>query len=60
MVMLLEILLIDNLKQDQEEEKEKKSTIKFIDYLITGNNHGEPNATPEYREALVKDIKSGK
>ena len=36
------------------------STKKFIEWLITGNNFGEENATEAYRQALVNDFKSGK
>ena len=37
-----------------------KSTKKFIDWMITGNNLGNANATSEYRQAIINDIKSGK
>ena len=36
------------------------STKKFIEWMITGNNFGNSNATEEYRQAIIKDIKSGK
>lgn len=38
----------------------EKATLLFIDWMITGNNHSELNATSEYREAIINDIKSGK
>ena len=37
-----------------------KSTKKFIEWMITGNNFGNTNATKEYRQAIINDIKSGK
>ena len=37
-----------------------KSTKKFIEWMITGNNFGNTNATEEYRQAIINDIKSGK
>jgi hypothetical protein len=36
------------------------STKKFIEWMITGNNFNNNNATEEYRQAIIKDIKSGK
>ena len=36
------------------------STKKFIEWMITGNNFGNINASEEYRQAIIKDIKSGK
>jgi ribA/ribD-fused uncharacterized protein len=36
------------------------STKKFIEWMVTGNNFGNINATEEYRQAIIKDIKSGK
>lgn len=36
------------------------STKKFIEWMVTGNNFGNSNATEEYRQAIIKDIKSGK
>jgi ribA/ribD-fused uncharacterized protein len=36
------------------------STKKFIDWMITGNNQGNQNATEEYRQAIINDIKSGR
>jgi len=35
------------------------STKKFIEWMVTGNNQGNENATEEYRQAIIKDIKSG-
>jgi len=37
-----------------------KSTKKFIEWMITGNNFGNTNATKEYRQAIINDIKSSK
>lgn len=37
-----------------------KSTKKFLEWMITGNNFGNTNATEEYRQAIISDIKSGK
>ena len=37
-----------------------KSTKKFIEWMITGDNFGNTNATEEYRQAIINDIKSGK
>jgi alkylated DNA repair dioxygenase AlkB len=36
-----------------------KSTKKFIDWIITGNNFGESNATKEYRNLIIDNIKNG-
>ena len=36
------------------------STKKFIEWMITGNNFGNKNATEEYRQAIITDIKNGK
>ena len=32
----------------------------FVDWMVTGNNAGETNATEAYRQALINDFKSGK
>ena len=37
-----------------------ESTKKFIHWMITGDNMGVESATPEYRNAIISDIKSGK
>lgn len=42
------------------EEQGIKSTKKFIHWMITGDNMGNEQATPEYREAIINDIKNGK
>ena len=41
-------------------EQGVKSTKKFIEWMITGNNFGNSNATEEYRQAIIEDIKNGK
>lgn len=40
-------------------EQGTKSTKKFTEWMITGNNFGVPEATEEYRQAIIDDIKSG-
>jgi predicted NAD-dependent protein-ADP-ribosyltransferase YbiA (DUF1768 family) len=42
------------------DEKGIKSTKRFIHWMITGDNMGTAAATPEYRQAIIDDIKSGK
>ena len=42
------------------EEQGIKSTMRFIHWMITGDNMGITNATEEYRQAIISDIKSGK
>jgi hypothetical protein len=42
------------------DEKGIKSTKRFIHWMITGDNMGVTTATPEYRQAIINDIKSGK
>jgi len=37
-----------------------KATKKFIEWMITGNNQNNNDATEKYRQAIIKDIKSGK
>jgi hypothetical protein len=37
-----------------------KSTKKFIEWMVTGNNFDNTNATEEYRQAIIEDIKNGK
>lgn len=37
-----------------------KSTKRFIHWMMTGDNMGIATATPEYRQAIINDIKSGK
>ena len=41
------------------DEKGIKSTLKFIHWMITGDNMGVADATPEYRQAIIDDIKNG-
>ena len=48
------------IETGSSQEKGIKSTKKFIHWMITGDNMGEPNATSEYRQAIIDDIKSGK
>ena len=36
-----------------------KSTKRFIHWMITGDNMGNTNATPEYRQIIIDNIKSG-
>jgi hypothetical protein len=42
------------------DEQGIKSTKRFIHWMITGDNMGNTQATPEYRQAIINDIKSGK
>jgi predicted NAD-dependent protein-ADP-ribosyltransferase YbiA (DUF1768 family) len=42
------------------DEKGIKSTKRFIHWMITGDNMGRAAATPEYRQAIIDDIKNGK
>jgi alkylated DNA repair dioxygenase AlkB len=42
------------------EEQGVKSTKRFIHWMITGDNMGVSEATEEYRQAIINDIKSGK
>lgn len=51
-----------NWQDESGSRKEQgiKSTKKFIDWMITGNNLGNQDATEEYRQAIINDIKSGK
>ena len=42
------------------DEQGIKSTKKFIHWMITGDNMGVAEATPEYRQAIIDDIKNGK
>jgi hypothetical protein len=42
------------------DEQGVKSTKRFIHWMITGDNMGIATATPEYRQAIIDDIKSGK
>lgn len=42
------------------DEQGIKSTKRFIHWMITGDNMGIATATPEYRQAIIDDIKSGK
>jgi predicted NAD-dependent protein-ADP-ribosyltransferase YbiA (DUF1768 family) len=37
-----------------------KSTKRFIHWMITGDNMGVKEATEEYRQAIINDIKNGK
>ena len=46
-------------EEGTRKEQGVKSTVKFINWIITGENYGEENATEEYREALIQDFKSG-
>ena len=49
--------------QDEKGNRKEQgviSTKKFIKWMITGDNQGNNNATEEYRQAIIKDIKSGK
>jgi hypothetical protein len=45
---------------DWQKYGEIEATKMFIDWIITGNNYNEPNATPEFRNQLISDFKSGK
>jgi hypothetical protein len=42
------------------DEQGIKSTKRFIHWMITGDNMGVTEATPEYRQAIIDDIKNGK
>lgn len=42
------------------DEQGIKSTKRFIHWMITGDNMGITEATPEYRQAIINDIKNGK
>jgi len=42
------------------DEQGIKSTKRFIHWMITGDNMGVAEATPEYRQAIIDDIKNGK
>lgn len=42
------------------DEKGIKSTKRFIHWMITGDNMGVKEATEEYRQAIINDIKNGK
>ncbi len=42
------------------DEQGIKSTKRFIHWMITGDNMGVSEATPEYRQAIIDDIKNGK
>jgi hypothetical protein len=45
---------------DWQKHGEVEATKMFIDWVITGNNYGETNATKEFRQTLINDFKSGK
>ena len=45
---------------DWQKYGEIEATKMFINWIITGNNYNEPNATPEFRNQLISDFKSGK
>jgi hypothetical protein len=42
------------------EEQGVKSTKRFIHWMITGDNMGNDKAAPEYRQAIINDIQSGR
>mgnify|MGYP003530869648 FL=1 len=51
--------------RDETQTKDRKeqgiaSTKKFIEWMITGNSFENENATEEYRQTIITDIKSGK
>ena len=49
--------------QDEKGDRKQQgvvSTKKFIEWMINGNNFGNKDATEEYRQAIINDIKSGK
>lgn len=46
-------------EKGSREEQGIASTKKFIEWMTTGNNFGNANATKEYRQAIIKDIESG-
>lgn len=48
------------VEQGTRKEQGISSTKKFIEWMLTGNNFGVTNATDEYRQAIINDIKSGK
>jgi len=51
-----------NFMNESGNRKEQgiKATKKFIEWMITGNNQNNNDATEKYRQAIIKDIKSGK
>ncbi len=46
-------------EKGSREEQGIASTKKFIEWMTTGNDFGNTNATKEYRQAILKDIESG-
>ena len=51
-----------NFMNESGNRKEQgiKATKKFIEWMITGDNQNNNDATEGYRQAIIKDIKSGK